>query len=280
MKIWLLLITCVACGVGDMSSERRDSQSNTCPAAGTAKGNDGKQTETNTACTIEMAEGEIMLSDVQENELDFMTTETFKPQIALRIPQILQKRLDYLNTMVKKPMLWAAKHSSKSAMEGNLNDGFPKMYAEGAGNDDHLAVSPRVNTSGGQSYYPIVWVAGSDASIQSFDFSYAKMTYDVIDYFANPKCPATITGDNKPAYVSVRFPNGNEIKLSPPHQHPMISLELSFWMGRDNNLKMAYYEVVSSKAWKFATLAECGVRMPEHDYECEYDITDDGYACK
>ena len=271
MKIWLLLITCVACGVGDMSSKHRDSQSNTCPAAGTAKGNDGKQTETNTACTIEMAEGEIMLIDVQENELDFMTTETFKPQIALRIPQILQKRLDYLNTMVKKPMLWAVKHSSKFAFEGNLNDGFPKMYAEGAGNDDHLAVSPRVNTSGGQSYYPIVWVAGSEASIQSSAFSYAKMTYDVIDYFANPKCPATITGDNKPAYVSIRFPNGNEILM------PMISLALSFWMGRDNNLKMAY----RSKGWKkFATLAECGVRMPEHDYECDYDITDDGYACK
>ena len=289
MKIWLLIIACIACGVGGISSERRDSQSNTCQAAETASGKGGNTanqtgTNTGTTCTVEMAKGERLLIDMSLSEIGFLISPAIKPQIAVRIPQVLQKRIDYLNTMVKSPLVWTAKasyHGLEGGRVSRLRFQFPvpEIYAKGAGNDDHLPLIPPLSLFANRSdlvAYPAVMVVeGVNEHHLSDELG---VSYDAIDYFANPKCPATITMSKKHrfedaynTYISIKFSNGNEIKQLAKRLG--ATLGMSFWMGRDNNLKMFIdidsgsfdtYKTTST----FATFAACGVRMPEHDYEC------------
>lgn len=288
----------VACGAGNFSSNRGGKQNSEDYLSSCRKVLvHGKKKDT-VGTGIELAEGEKILSDMSLSELGFLKTATFSPQIAVRIPPILQKRFDYLNTKVKSPLAWLAREISRNMDnmisnygKGGRYDGLPKAYADGAGNNDHLAVTPPIQMPWIEGktalFFPSVLIA---EGFKIEGFANARLTYDAVDYFANAKCPATITGkggytrDN--GHFKATFPNGNEIKLSPYSRESIAMRRLNFWVGRDKKLKMVYKDAFNSAnqtyKLKFATFAECGVRMPEHDYECIVDFSNanfEGSTC-
>lgn len=263
-------------------------------------GGNNKIEQSPETCTapVEMTEGEKALSDMSVSELSFLKTTTFRPQIAVRIPQTLQKSFDYLNTYVKSPLAWLPRELKRD-MDNRLSnygkggkyDGLPKAYADGAGNNNHLAVTPPIQMPWIEGrtalFFPAVLIAeGFKIGV----FANARLTYDAIDYFANAKCPATITGKDgytrDDGHFKATFPNGNEIKLSPYGRETIAMRNLNFWVGRDKNLKMVYKDgsnsTNSTYKLKFATFAECGERLPDLDYECRVDFSNadfEGSTC-
>ena len=270
------------------------------------------QTGTNT-CNI--PQDEKLRKDLSQGYLGLMKTKTFESQVVVRIPQKLQKYADYLDTAVKSPLKWRVTFRYgdhklfqniyrkfmlfSEFQKGVDQDKLPsRVYARETGNDDHLpATLPLQHTYTytnaddiTQTYYPAVAIGNFQPNSPSKGV--ITMTYDVIDYLSSDKCPATITGSTGSASgdnFSLNFANGNEIKiLAPqaPQRYPMGGymttlgyIGLSFWMGRDGNLKMSYNEFIDDGkngiiVYKLATFAECGNRIPALDYEfrrnCEF----------
>ena len=228
------------------------------------------------------AQGEVLLSELARNEIGLLTTELLK-HTTVKIPPIWQKRMDNLNKLIKPPIWWVARRDVDGdmlmALDRLYNKQYPEIYASGTGNDDHLSGSPAFTMYPGKpgEFNCDPGIAVSDYG-KSASGKIAVMTYDAVDYFANPKCPATITGmQHKPnkhsgGYLQVKFPNGNEIKIGGSHNKGIGLYRLNFWVGRDGNLKMSYTSsiMLSDSVQKFATFAECGVRIPELDYEVKH----------
>ena len=106
-------------------------------------------------------------------------------------------------------------------------------------------------------------------------FKFRKITscisFGVLDYLANPSCPATV--HCRPDF-KITFPDGTSILhdyydfvgYSDP---PAISdADKTIWLGRDGNLKVAVYRMKydpDGVRIKFSTYAPCGKHLPEHD---------------
>lgn len=282
MKYLILTI----CLLGCMAESKFTSDESNPVTKTTSENQQGEQS--NKICSVEMAEGEKLLSDLSLDERHLLQTETLAPQVVVKIPEVWQKRIDYLNTHLKfdkssKANSWKSRFSNvdipMEAISFNEFTGIPKEYADGAGNNDHLPITAPIQFPHIKDrtalYYPAI-------GLVRYPFPLAILTYDAVDYFANDKCPATITGqigyDREGAYFKVTFPNGNEITLLPsPRQTITAGREINFWVGQDKNLKMFYVDDKDHRdnieTYKFATFAECGVRMPEHDYECKIDTS-------
>ena len=281
MKQLILTISLLGCMAESQFTSDEDN-TNTKTTSGDKQGECSKET-----CTVEMAEGEKLLSDLSIHERQFLQTEILAPQVVVKMPEIWQKRFDYLNTYLKfdkrqKPNEWIGNFSNSAGIpieSIRFNDftGLPKAYADGAGNNAHLPITSPIQMPWIKDktslYYPAI-------GLVRYPFPLALLTYDAVDYFANDKCPATVTGQigyaSEGGYFKATFPNGNEITVLPEANKSITGgRNINFWVGRDKNLKMVYEDkssienYISTTRFKFATFAECGVRMPEHDYECK-----------
>ena len=263
----------------------------------TGKNSPGAEINQESVDGTDTAQGERTIGELTRNEFEYLhlaASLPYEPQAKVTVPPIMQKRLDYLKATLKLPLMWKATYQNYRpdirngqkqlpfSVAPSIPHRLPKLYADRKGSDDHLPATPLIQSSGwrgfNNSFYPAVRI------YYAFDnggFSkLVNITSKVIDYLNNEKCPATITAsllsDEFSLDFDFKFTNGNKIEFIKYNYH--VSgigwSALNFWIGQDGKLKMAHLSKPNQQFYKFATFAECGVRIPELDYEIDFRAPD------